>query len=132
MALLLISYPISIVEDILEVRVLSQTVFLSVHPLSIIYFLLFHLRSSWFPQQHSHSVLLVLLELSAVLHVLLVEVVNSVAFDPLATPGADVHISVGEGVLFLNQFSTCAVFIVLIIGSCLCSDWWLDVPNIPF
>lgn len=114
MTLLLISHPIAIVVDILEVCVLPQTVLLSVHPLSIVDFLLFHLRSSWFSQQHSHSMLLVLLELSAVLQVLLVEVVDPIAFDPLSSPGADVHISVGEGVLLLYQFSTCAVFVVLI------------------
>ena len=83
-----------------------QAVLLSTYPLSIVNLFLPQLRSSWLPQQHSRSVLLVLLELSAVLQVLLVEVVNPVVLDPLAAPGADVHITVWEGVLLLYQLTT--------------------------
>lgn len=80
--------------------------FLSVHPLPIVDLLLLQLRASWFSEQHSRTVLLVLLELSAILQVLFVEVVHSVAFDPLASPGADVHVTVRKCVLFLNQLAT--------------------------
>lgn len=106
MALLLIPHPVAIVLYILKIRILPQTVFLSVHPLPIVDLLLLQLRASWFSEQHSRTVLLVLLELSAILQVLFVEVVHSVTFDPLASPGADVHVPVGKCVLFLNQLAT--------------------------
>lgn len=106
MALFLIPNPVTIVLNILKISVLPQTVFLSVHPLSIVNLLFLQLSSSWFSQQHSRAMLFVLLELAAILQILLVEVVDSVAFNPLASPGADVHVTVGEGVLLLDQFAT--------------------------
>jgi hypothetical protein len=102
MALLLVSYPIAIVVDIFKVVVLTKAVLLPIHPFSVVDFLFFGLGASWLSQENSHPMLLIFLELSSVLEILLVEVIDSVAFDPFSPPGADIDISVRKGVLLFN------------------------------
>ncbi len=46
-----------------------------------------------------------LLELPSVLQVLPVEVVHPVPLNPFATPSPNVHVSIGKGMLSLDQFS---------------------------
>lgn len=115
MPLFFISHPISIINNIFEVVILSKAVLFSVHPLSVINFFLFELISCWFSEENSYSMLFTLLELSSILKVLLVKVIDSVAFDPFASPGANVNITIRESILFLNKLP--CLFIIGVVGS---------------
>jgi hypothetical protein len=102
-AFLLVSDPIPIIVHILEVVVLAEPVLLSIHPLAIIDFLLFGLISSRLSKQHSRSMLLALLKLASILEILFTEAIDSISFHPLAPPGAQVHVAIGESILLFDQ-----------------------------
>lgn len=115
-AFLLVSHPISIIVYVFEVVILSETVLFSLHPLPIVNFLLLALTSPRLSQQHSSAVLPVLFELTAILQVLLAEIVHPIALDPFASPCADIHISVGKSVLSLDQLPSLVIEIFRICG----------------
>ena len=116
MPLFFISDPMSIIKSVFKVMVLSKSMFLSIHPLSIIDFFLLQERVGWFPQQDSSSMLKSLLKLPTILHILSVKSINPIALNLIHIPSAYINISIAKSILSLLQMHIILPIPFLIIG----------------
>ncbi len=111
MTLLFIPHPVTVIVNVFIIVVFSKAMLLPIHPFSIVDFLLLCLAASWLSKKNSHSVFLILLELSSILKVLLIKVIYAISFDHFASPSPNVHISIRKCILFLHQLT-----ILVILG----------------
>lgn len=102
MSFFLISHPISIIIDVFIIIILSKAMLFTIHPLPVIYFLLFCLSSSWLSQEDTHAMIFILFKLTSILKILLIKIIHTISFNHFSSPSTNVHISVRKCILFFD------------------------------
>lgn len=108
LAFLRVFYPVAFIVSILEVIVCSKALFIAIHPLTIVNYVLSLLASCRCTEQNTSSMLLASFKIPSILKILLCEVIYSSTLNPFSVPFTIVSISVGK---CIKHVSFCCIFI---------------------